>query len=144
MAAYNKFNNFVQYLGQKEFAFAGTPDTLKVMLTNTAPVATNSQYSDISANELANGGGYTTGGATATIVSWTNSSGTSTLTCDNTTWTGSGAGTGSFRYAVLYDSTTGYLIGWWDYGSSISLASGDTFTVAFNSGASSGSVLTIA
>lgn len=138
MASYNKFNNFVQYLGTAQFNFSS--DTMKVMLTNTAPVATNSAYSDISSNEVANGNGYTTGGGTATLTSWSNSSGTSKLILVDVTFTATGA-VGPFRYAVLYDSTSGKLIGWWDYGSSISLANGDTFTVDFDGSAG---VLTIA
>jgi hypothetical protein len=53
---------------------------------------------------------------------------------DPPTWTASGAGFGPFRYAVLYNDTAASkgLIGWWDYGSSISLSAGDTFTVDFD------------
>ena len=135
MAAGNKFNTTVQ-----AFVNGGnlnmTSDTLKLMLTNTAPVATNTTYSSISSNELANGSGYTTGGATISSPTSTNSSGTQTIsgTVASPTWTGSGSGTASFRYVVWYDSTTGQLMGWWDYGSSITLQSGQTFTVTIASG----------
>lgn len=58
-AAFNKFNSFVEAVAEKAHNLGA--DTLKVMLTNTAPVATNTKYADISATELANGNGYTTG-----------------------------------------------------------------------------------
>lgn len=104
-----------------------------MFLTNTAPVATNSIYSDISANDLSTANGYTAGGA-ATTPTLTNTSGTDKLVGTNVTWSASGA-VGPFRYAVLYDSTPASnkaLIGWWDYGSSITMANGDTFTVTFD------------
>lgn len=129
MATGNKFN-----------AFAAAPynagvnlgsDTIKLMLTNTLPLATNTQYSDISATELANGNGYTTGGATVTLVSSSQSSGLYKYigSLASPTWTATGS-MGPFRYAVMYDSSasTKYLIGWWDYGSSITLSSSNTFT----------------
>lgn len=140
MASYNKFNQFVADIANKNCNLGS--DSLKVMLTNTLPVATNAQYSDISASEVANGNGYTTGGTASTLTSSTQSSGTYKLILQSVTFTASGA-VGPFRYAVLYDSTptTKTLIGWWDYGSSISLASGDSFTVQFDGTAG---VLTIA
>jgi hypothetical protein len=129
MTAFNKFNNFVQDMGLGVMNL--NTDTVKVMLTNTAPVATNHVYSDISGNELANGNGYTTGGATVGGTGWTNSSGTSTLAANPTTWTSSTGNMGPFRYVVYYDSTpaTKTLIGWYDYGSSITLngVAGETF-----------------
>ena len=124
MSAYNKFNIFVQNLTDKSISFSA--DTFKVMLTNTAPVATNTTYTSISSNELAGGNGYTTGGGVTTITE-TNTSGTVKEVGTNVSWTASGA-FGPFRYAVLYDSTSGGLVGWWDYGSSITMASGDSFT----------------
>ena len=136
MATFNKFNAFAAYMPNGSVNLAS--DTLKVMLTNTAPVATNSVYGDISANELASGNGYTTGGATVTTTSSTQTSGTYKYigAAANPTWTSVTGSMGPFRYAVLYDSSavTKVLIGWWDYGSSITLngANGDTFTVTFD------------
>lgn len=125
MASLNKFNTFVQDLAQAGHNLAS--GSFKVMLTNTAPVATNAAYSDLSGAELANGNGYTTGGAAVTITSATQASGVLKWILQNVVFTASGS-MGPFRYAALYNTATGKLIGWWDYGSSITLASTDTFT----------------
>lgn len=135
MATYNKFNLFTQDLCEAVHNFKSGGQTFNVMLTNTAPVATNHLYGDISANELANGGGYTTGGISS-AMSDSSSSGVEKVLATNVTWTGSGGGTGSFRYVVIYNTTPTTplkpLVAWYDFGSSISLAAGDTFTVSFD------------
>lgn len=136
MAAFNKFNLFVQDLEEGLHNFkTGGAAVYKVLLTNTVPVATNHLYGDISANELTTTGGYTVGGA-ATTQSDANSSGTETVSGTSVTWTGSGAGFGPFRYAVLYrsDDTNKELVGWWDNGSAISIAATNTFSISWASG----------
>lgn len=138
MAAFNKFNSFVQNIGRK--AENLNADVLKVALTNSAPVATNSVLSDITQITAANG--YSSGGATVPNTSYSQVSGTGTLVGDQVVFTATGA-VGPFRYAVVYNSTSTDLIGWFDYGSSISLANTDTFTVQFNSSATAGTILTI-
>lgn len=132
MATFTKFNAFAAYMPNGGVNLAS--DTMKVMLTNTAPVAGNSVYADISATETANGNGYTTGGATVTLVSSTQTSGTYKLvaSCANPTWTASG-NVAAFRYAVIYDTAgSKVLIGSWDYGSTLNLTSGQTFTVTLD------------
>ena len=121
MASFNKFYQTVNDIGLGVLDL--NTDTIKVMLTNTLPVATNHVYSDISGGEVANGNGYTTGGGTVTGTGYTNSSGTSTLAGSAFTWTSSTGNMGPFRYVVAYDSTpaTKTLLGWWDYGSSVTL-----------------------
>jgi flagellar capping protein FliD len=139
MAAFNKFNSFVEALAEKVHDLGS--DTLKVMLTNTAPVATNAVKVDIT--ELAAGNGYTAGGNTAAVSASSQTSGTYKLVlADPTTWTAVGGTIGPFRYAVLYNDTASNdeLIAWWDYGASLTLNAGETFTVDFD--ASTG-VLTI-
>jgi hypothetical protein len=135
MAAFNKFNLFVDDLCAGVFNFTASGQTFNIMLSNTAPVATNHLYGDISANELANGGGYTTGGQ-ASAMSKSNTTGTEKVFATNVTWTGSGGGMGPFRYVIIYDTTPASplkpLVAWYDYGSSISLNAGDTFTVSFD------------
>jgi hypothetical protein len=132
MASFNKFNITVQDLGDGLFNL--NSDTLNDMLSNTAPVATNTVYSSIT--EISNGNGYTTGGATIGSTAFSQSSGLATLTGNNVVWTASGGTIGPFRYVVIYDvtSSTKPLIGWWDYGSSITLNAGETFTVNHSSG----------
>lgn len=132
MAAFNKFNQLVEDLLEKVHNLGS--DTLKVLLTNTAPVATNAVKADLT--EISAGNGYTAGGATATISSSAQASGTYKLVLADVVFTASGGTIGPFRYAVLYnDSPTSPadpLIGWWDYGSSITLQAGETFTVDFD------------
>ena len=140
MATFNKFHPFVEAIAEKVHNL-GT-DTLKVMLTNTVPVNTNSVKTDIT--EISAGNGYTAGGNTAAQTSSSQTSGTYTLVlADPTPWTASGGSIATFRYAVLYNDTAASknLIGWWDYGSAVSLASGDSFTVDFDAGTG---VLTLA
>lgn len=131
MATFQKFNSFVDKV-LKGVVNLST-DTVKVMLTNTAPVATNVNYSDISGTELANGNGYTTGGATVTGTSLNASSGTDSYVVGSTTFTSNTGSMGPFRYVVYYDDTaTGKpLIGFYDYGSSVTLngAAGETFVI---------------
>ncbi len=132
MATYQKFNAFVEYLLiTKSIDFDA--DAFKVMLTNTAPVSTNSVKADLT--EISAGNGYTAGG-TATTISHSRSTGTSKIVGTDVVFTASGGSIGPFRYAVLYDDTpispADPLIGFWDYGSSITLASGETFTVDFD------------
>jgi len=131
MAAFNKFNSFVEALAEKKHDLGA--DTLKVMLTNTAPVATNTVKANLT--EISAGNGYTAGGATASITSSAQTSGTYKLVLgDPATWTASGGTIGPLRYAVLYNdtATNDELIGWWDYGSSITLAAGESFAVDFD------------
>lgn len=129
MASFSKFNSFVEALAEKTHNLGA--DTLKVVLTNSAPVAANTVLADIT--QIANGNGYTTGGPAATISSSAQTSGTYKLVLADVTFTASGS-MGPFRYAVLYNdtATSDELIGWWDYGSSITLAASETFTVDFD------------
>jgi hypothetical protein len=130
MASFNKFNAVAALPWNAGVNLSS--DTLRVMLTNTIPVATNVNYADISGNELGTANGYTVGGAAVTTSSSTQTSGLYKLiaSCASPTWSASGT-VGPFRYVVLYDTTPGSkpLLGWWDYGSAITMNSGDTFTV---------------
>jgi hypothetical protein len=131
MAAYNKLNSFVDALCKKLHNL--NSDTLKVALCSAAPIATNTQLSNLT--QVANGNGYTTGG-TATSVTLSNASGTEKLVCSDVVFTSVTGNMGPFRYAVLYNDTAANdeLIGWWDYGSAVTLngVAGETFTVDFD------------
>lgn len=130
MASFNKFNCFVQDVGQKVHNL--NSDTLNIMLTNVAPVATNTVYSNLT--DLSTGNGYTAGGAQATSNTYTQTAGLATLLANSVTFTATGGSIGPFRYAVIYNNTASgkNLIGWWDYGSSVTLTSGQTFTISLD------------
>lgn len=129
MAAFTKFHCFVEDLAHGKHSLAS--DTLKVMLTNTAPSSSNTVAGDIT--QISAGTGYTTGGTAATTTSSAQTSGTYKLVLADVTFTATGA-MGPFRYAVLYNDTsaTDPLIGYWDYGSSITSQNGETFTTDFD------------
>lgn len=131
MATLTKFYSFVEAVHEKVHNLGS--DTLKVLLTNTAPSLSNTVKADIS-GELSTANGYTAGGATITVTSSAQSSGLYTLIASDVTWTASGGSIGPFRYAVLYNdtATNDELIGYIDYGYSITVSSGQTFTIDFD------------
>jgi hypothetical protein len=132
MASFNKFNAFVEYLAEGVFDLQS--HTLKIALTDTAPSASDSVFADLT--EISAGNGYSAGGLAATVASSGQSGGTYKLVLDDVTVTASGGSVGPFRYFVLVDDTptspADPLIGWWDYGSSITLADGESITVDFD------------
>jgi hypothetical protein len=129
VAAFNKFNQFTEDLAKKVHNL--NSDTLKVLLTNTVPVATNAVKADLV--EISPGNGYTSGGNTAVFVTGVQTAGVYKLVlADPATWTAAGGTIGPFQYAVLYNDTptspADPLIGWWDRGVATTLQIGDTFT----------------
>ena len=133
MASFVKYQQLVADLASGVHQFqTGTTHVLKVALTNTAPnVATHAVRADIT--ELSTSGGYTSGGISVGTITGAQTSGTFKLVgATDPVWTASGGGF-TARYAVLYNDTptspADPLIGYWDYGSSVALNSGDTFTV---------------
>lgn len=127
MATFNKFNSFVEIMAEKGHNLGS--DVLKFALTNSAPVATNTVLANIT--QISGTNGYTTGGTAATITSSAQTTGTYKLVLADVVFTASGGSMGPFRYVVLYNdtATNDELIGWYDYGSAVTLANGETFTV---------------
>lgn len=133
MAAYNKFEQFVEDLGVGVHNLAAAGDTVKAYLTNNAPSASaDAVVADLA--EIAAGNGYTAGGEDVQ-QDFSQTSGTATLTGTDIVWTATGAGIATFRYVPIYNDTptspADPLIGWWDYGSAIAPAAGETFTLDF-------------
>lgn len=126
MATFNKINSFVEEIAEKAHNLGS--DTLRVMLSNTALNATFTDTGDVT--EITPEHGYDAGGSTVTVTSSEQSSGTYKLIANDLVFTATGGTIGPCRYAVLYnDSAADKLIGWWDYGSSITLQDGETLTV---------------
>lgn len=132
MAAFGKFQPFVENLAEGKINLQN--DTLKVMLTNTAPTATDGVKADIT--EIAAGNGYTAGGTQSVVSASAQSGGTYKLTLADVVITAAGGSIGPFRWAVLYDDTptspADPLIGYFDYGSAVTLADGESITVDFD------------
>ena len=132
MASFTKVNDFVVNLAN---AMDLDSDTLKVALCNTDPASGTSVVSDgngVLANvtEIA----YTNLSArTLQNVTSTQTSGTYKLSADDLVLTASGGSVAPFRYVVIYNDTPSSpadpLIGYYDYGSSLTLNDGDTFTI---------------
>jgi hypothetical protein len=134
MAAYQKPQAFVEYLAEGVFNLAS--DTLKVFLSNdTFSPSADAVKADMT--EVSGGNGYTSGGNAVTVTSSSQTSGTYKLVLgDPATWTASGGSIGPFKTAVLYKvggtSPANPIIAAWDYGSSITLAPGESFAVDFD------------
>ena len=130
MAVFNKFNSFVEALAEGTHNLGS--NTLKVMLTNSAPLSTNTIKANLT--EIAGGNGYTAGGYVLTVTSSSQALGVYKLIVSNIVITASGGSIGAFRYAVVYNdtATSDELIGYFDYGSSLTLASGESFTIDFD------------
>lgn len=141
MATFNKYYCFVENLAEKVHNLQS--DTLKVALTNTAPtVASDTVWNTTVAPAPAAANGYSAGGNTITTTSSAQTTGTYKLVLADSVFTASGGSIGPFRYVILYNSTaSNAVIGYYDYGSSITLADTETFTVDFDA---TNGVLTLA
>ena len=144
MATWTKFQDFSEQLSRGIHDFDA--HTFKVALTNTAPVATQTSLDTVTNHPApAAANGYPAGGI-ATTIAISETTGTTTVTGTQVVFTATAGGIGPFRYAILYNDTAtspaDALIAYSDYGSSITLADTETYTVKFNN-ASPGTIFTL-
>lgn len=136
MATYTKYEPFVENLANKTFDWFGTGDTFKAIIHTDAPtVATDDEITDLT--QIAGSNGYTTGGEDIQNDS-TRTGGTVTMTAVDVVWTASGGNLGASttgRYVSIYDDTAtspaDALQCAYDYGSTFTVATGETFTLDF-------------
>jgi len=131
MASFNKFNSFVEALAEKVHNLGADTLTVALCAAANAPVATNTVLANLTQISYTN--------LSARVITTTSSaqtSGTYKLTLTDLVLTASGA-VATFRYVVVYNdtATNDELIGWYDYGSDVTLASGETFTADFDGSA---------
>lgn len=143
MASFNKFQQFVQDLAEKVHNLSS--DQVECYLSNAVPSASaDAVKADLA--EIATGNGYA--GPQDTQNTGAEASGTYTLTGTKIVITASGGSVGPFQYVVLQNTTptspADPLIGWWDYGSAVTLLTGETFSIKFNNSETTGTILTIA
>lgn len=135
MASYNKFQQFVEDLckGVHNFTSDSTCSvTVALTAAANAPVATNAILANLTQVSYTN-----LSSRIVTGVTVEHTTGTVTFTADDLVLTASGA-VATFRYVALYNddptSPADPLIAWYDYGSDVTLANGETFTIDFTSG----------
>lgn len=126
MATFNKINSFVEFLAEKRMNLGS--DQLVVALTNTAHNAAWDELSDLTQISYTN-----LSSRNITTTTSTQTSGTYKLVLADLVLTASGA-VPTFRYVYIYDdtATNDDLIGYYDYGSAITMANTDTFTIDFD------------
>ncbi len=141
MATFTKFEAFVEAIAEKKHDLGA--DTFYVQLMNTAPSASLDAVEVDLPADLGTAGGYTSGGVTCgTATGSAQTAGVYKLTIADKVITATAAGIGPFQYIVLFNNTATNkdLIGYYDYGSSITLNDTETFTINFDDAAG---VLTI-
>ena len=133
MASFVKFHQFVEDVaaGVHANALGADTDTLRCYLTNATPSqAASAVKADLA--EISAGNGYTAGGPDMQNAAST-TNGVITVTGSDATITASGGPVGPFRYIVLYNDTptspADPLVGYWDYGSEVTLQDGESFTI---------------
>ena len=128
MAAFNKFRSFAAAMPNGVHNLA--TGTLKIALCPPAstPVNTNTQLSNLTVIAYTN-----LSALTVTTTSSTQTAGLYKLICANLVLTASGT-VADFRFVVLYNdtATNKELIGWWDYGSTVTMLNTETFTIDFD------------
>lgn len=133
--AFTKINSFVENLAEKKIDLSGA--ALTVALTNTAHEAAWDELADLTEISYTN-----LSPRVCTVSSSSQTDGTYKLVLADLVLTASGE-VGPFQYIYLYDddSTGDKLIGYYDYGSAVTLQASETFTLNFDS---TNGVLTIA
>ena len=123
-------------------------DTIKMALYTSSATMSAATTAYATTNEVASGGGYSTGGNTLNSVDPTSSGTTAFLDFDNSTW---GSSTITARGALIYNSTpnttsislTNPAVVVLDFGADKSSSSGD-FTVQFPAADASNAIIRIA
>jgi len=130
MATPTFFNSFKEALSEKVHNLGS--DQLKIALTNSAPSTSNTVLTNITEITYTN-----LSTRNVTTISSSQTSGTYKLDLTDLVLTSTGGSTGPFRYIVLYNdtATSDELIYFLDYGSSITLAAGESITINFDNSA---------
>jgi hypothetical protein len=131
MGVINKFYDLSEQMSRGTHDFVN--HVFKIALTNTAPVPTHTQLSNIV--EIAGINGYSTGG-TATPITVSETAGTTTINAGQVTFTATGGAIPTFRYYAIYNdsaaSPLNALVAWVDHGTAVNLADGEQFTILFS------------
>jgi len=124
--AFTKIDSFVENLAEKQIDLGG--NGLTIALTNTAHQAAWDELADLTQIDYTN-----LSSRVLTVSSSSQTSGTYKLVLADLILTANGT-VGPFQYVYIYDdnSTGDKLIGYYDYGSAVSMVSGDSFIIDFS------------
>jgi hypothetical protein len=138
MAAFNKFNAFVEALAEKVHNLGSDQLVVALCAAANAPVAGNSVLADLTQISYTN-----CSSRNITTSASSQTGGTYKLVLNDLTLTATGGAIAAFRYIVIYNDTAASdnLIGFYDYGSDLTLAEGESLTIDFDG---TNGVLTIA
>lgn len=129
MAACNFFNSFKETMPEKVHNLGS--DQLVVALTAAAnaPVASNTVLANLTQISYTN-----CSSRNITTSTSSQTSGTYKLVLTDLVLTASGGNIATFRYVVVYNdtATNDELLWWYDYGSDVTITSGNTFTIDFD------------
>lgn len=125
MANLTIFFPFVEKIAEKKIDLSS--DTLKIALSDNAPSNSNGVIGDITEINYAN-----CSSRIISVISSEQTSGVYSLKVSNVTISASGGSIASFRYIIIYDNTSGDLIGYYDYGSSLTIADGQSLLISFS------------
>lgn len=134
MVTYTKYEHAIEAMLNAEMDCFGTTHQFKAAIHTDAPtVATDDELADLTQISQANG--YLTGGDDIQNDA-TRSGGTVTFTAVDNVWTASGGNLGNSttgRYFSIHDedSTTDILLCAFDYGSTFTVATGETMTLNY-------------
>jgi hypothetical protein len=126
-SALTKFHPFLEAAFEKKHNLGS--DSLVVWLSNVAPAQANAVLTDITQVSYTN-----MSSRAVTISSSSQTTGTYSLILADLTLTMSGGASPSFRYIGVYNDTAtndDLVGGYYDYGSSISLADGESLVIDF-------------
>jgi hypothetical protein len=130
VATYTKYENGIQAMLAVQIIAYGTTDAWLVAIATDAPdVAADDELAD--ATQIGSSNGYP--GSNDMANNGTRSGGTVSVAASDIVWTASGGNLGASttgRYFLTYDdtSTTDKLIAYHDYGTTFTVATGETMT----------------
>jgi len=142
-SSYYKFNIFTQDIGNILHNLVSGGNSIYIALMVGAPAATDTSINTTAtpcvmvggsgSTELAAVSGYVKKGFNLTGQQFIHTSGVAKFYAAVATWT-AGASMGPFRYAVVFNDTTGAagtrpIIGYFDYGGNVTLGISETFTI---------------
>ena len=134
MATINIYNKFKLYLADGTIDMDNDQFKIALLDSNHSFVPTHTDFSQVSANELSAGNGYSSGGKLLANTSWIESGGTVTFDADNVTWTATGGALGPAAHAVIYDDTAtdDKLVASIDFQEGKTAGEGTEFRITFN------------